>query len=89
MMSAFAIQLPRIARDQRHVTSAISANELREGDLVFFNTRGGVSHVGVYLHNNKFVHASTISGVMISDLNDDYWRRKFIGAGRILQPILP
>jgi cell wall-associated NlpC family hydrolase len=45
--------------------------------------------VGVYLHNNKFVHASTSGGVMISDLNEDYWRRKFIGAGRILQPGLP
>jgi lipoprotein Spr len=89
MLGAFTIQLPRIAREQHHLTSPISAHELREGDLVFFNTRGGVSHVGVYLHNNKFVHASTSNGVMISDLNDDYWRRKFIGAGRVLQPIMP
>ncbi len=89
MLGAFAVQLPRTAREQRTASNKIETNELQEGDLVFFNTRGGVSHVGVYLHNNKFVHASTSGGVMISDLNDDYWRRKFIGAGRIVQSILP
>ncbi|MFT3844027.1 MAG: NlpC/P60 family protein [Lacibacter sp.] len=85
----FALKLPRTAREQKTVTEWIPMNGLREGDLVFFNTRGGVSHVGMYLHNNKFVHASTSSGVMISDLNDSYWSRKLIGAGRILQSILP
>jgi NlpC/P60 family len=89
MLGVFAVQMPRTAREQRSMTNKISSEELREGDLVFFNTRGGVSHVGVYLHNNKFVHASTSSGVMISDLNEDYWRRKFLVAGRILQPIMP
>lgn len=89
MLGVFAVQLPRTAREQRSVSTSIEPEELREGDLVFFNTRGGVSHVGVYLHNNKFVHASTSGGVMISDLNEEYWRRKFVGAGRILQSILP
>ncbi|MBS4064745.1 MAG: C40 family peptidase [Chitinophagaceae bacterium] len=89
MLGVFAVQLPRTAREQRTASTKIETEEMREGDLVFFNTRGRVSHVGVYLHNNKFVHASTSGGVMISDLNEDYWRRKFIGAGRILQPILP
>ena len=89
MLGVFAIQLPRTAREQRSASSKIETDELREGDLVFFNTRGGVSHVGVYLHNNKFVHASTSGGVMISDLNDVYWRRKFLGAGRILQSVVP
>lgn len=89
MLGVFAVQLPRTAREQKAMSTSIAPEELREGDLVFFNTRGGVSHVGVYLHNNKFVHASTSGGVMISDLNEDYWRRKFLGAGRILQSILP
>ncbi|MFN5135615.1 MAG: C40 family peptidase [Chitinophagaceae bacterium] len=89
MLGVFAVQLPRTAREQRSISTQIATEELREGDLVFFNTRGGVSHVGVYLHNNKFVHASTSGGVMISDLNEDYWRRKYLGAGRILLPILP
>jgi cell wall-associated NlpC family hydrolase len=55
--------------------------------LVFFHHGGKskrVSHVGFYLMNNKFVHASTSNGVMISDLNDSYWRVRIKGAGRIL-----
>ncbi|RXK62192.1 hypothetical protein ESA94_04040 [Lacibacter luteus] len=83
MFGVFALQLPRTAREQKESTTWIPMSDLREGDLVFFNTRGSVSHVGVYLHNNKFVHASTSGGVMISDLNETYWSRKLIGAGRL------
>jgi lipoprotein Spr len=81
--SVYGINLPRTAREQYKLTSRISRTELKEGDLLFFNTRGGVSHVGVYLQNNKFVHASTSGGVMISDVFDQYWVRKFIGVGRL------
>jgi cell wall-associated NlpC family hydrolase len=89
MMGVFAMQLPRTAREQKEAASWIPMNDLKEGDLIFFNTRGGVSHVGVYLHNNKFVHASTSGGVMISDLNETYWSRKLLGAGRVLQNSSP
>lgn len=89
MIGVFALQLPRTAREQKSFSSRITVDELKEGDLVFFNTRRGVSHVGVYLHNNKFVHASTSNGVMISDLNDSYWSKKFLGAGRIVQSSFP
>lgn len=74
--------LPRTAHEQKALCKEIGKEELREGDLVFFNTRGGVSHVGVYLHNNKFVHASTSGGVTISDLAEPYWQKRFIAAGR-------
>lgn len=77
----FGIAVPRTAREQYKATRKISRTEIKEGDLVFFNTRGGVSHVGIYLQNNKFVHASS-GGVTISDLYDDYWMRRFIGVGR-------
>lgn len=80
--NVFKIDLPRTAREQYSICTKVKKNELKEGDLVFFNTRGGISHVGVYLHNNKFVHASTSSGVMISDLDDNYWGGKYAGAGR-------
>ncbi|HEV7621605.1 MAG TPA: C40 family peptidase [Flavisolibacter sp.] len=80
--SIYGISLPRTAKEQYNLTRRISRTELKEGDLVFFNTVGGVSHVGMYLQNNKFVHASS-SGVTISDLYDDYWARKFIGVGRL------
>ncbi|MES2882576.1 MAG: NlpC/P60 family protein, partial [Bacteroidota bacterium] len=60
----------------------VAPQDIKEGDLVFFNTTGGVSHVGIYLHNNKFMHASS-SGVTISDLYDEYWMRRFMGVGRV------
>ncbi|HLO36882.1 MAG TPA: NlpC/P60 family protein [Lacibacter sp.] len=89
MVGVFAMQLPRTAREQKEASSPIPMDDLKEGDLIFFNTRGGVSHVGVYLHNNKFVHASTSGGVMISDLNETYWSRRLLGAGRVLQNSSP
>ena len=78
----FGIALPRTAREQNRSTRKISRTELKEGDLVFFDTRGGISHVGMYLQNNKFVHSASSGGVMISDLYDDYWSRRFVSAGR-------
>lgn len=77
--------LPRTAKEQYAATKRIRRDELKEGDLVFFHTLGkrrAVTHVGVYLRNNKFVHAS-ISGVMISDMTEGYYNKRFIGAGRI------
>lgn len=82
MSAVFALNLPRTAYGQKQNCRKINRRELNEGDLVFFNTSGGVSHVGIYLHNNKFVHASTSSGVIISDLDEPYWERRFLGAGR-------
>ncbi len=57
---------------------------LNEGDLVFFRTRGKyISHVGIYLKNNYFVHASRSNGIMISSLDESYWKRVYAGAGKI------
>jgi NlpC/P60 family len=81
--AAYGISLPRTAREQYRVSQRISRTELKEGDLLFFNTRGGVSHVGIYLQNNKFIHASTSNGVTVSDMFDPYYLKRFIGAGRL------
>jgi len=81
--SIYGISLPRIAREQHKASTEIGRSELKEGDLLFFNTTGGVSHVGFYLQNNKFVHAASSGGVSISDLDDDYWARRFLSAGRV------
>ena len=63
---------------------ALSKNDLKEGDLVFFKIDGNkISHVGVYLTNDKFVHASTKKGVVISSLNDDYYKKYYYKGGRI------
>jgi len=85
-LSAFAISLPRTARDQYRTSHIVSATQMKTGDLVFFNTTGGISHVGIYLQNNKFVHASTSYGVTISDMFDPYYLRRFIGVGRVDKP---
>lgn len=62
----------------------IKQSELKEGDLVFFETNGrSISHVGVYLQNNKFVHASTKKGVMISDMNEPYFKKNYVTSGRV------
>jgi lipoprotein Spr len=80
--SIFENTLPRTAKMQYQTCVKIEMDEIKEGDLVFFNTRGGVSHVGVYLQNGYFVHASTKEGVIISSLTEGYYKNKFIGAGR-------
>ena len=85
-LSAFAVSLPRTARDQYRNSRIISATEMKAGDLVFFNTTGGISHVGIYLQNNKFIHASTSQGVTVSDMFDPYYLKRFIGIGRIDKP---
>jgi hypothetical protein len=82
-LAAFGITLPRTAREQYKATKRISRTDLKEGDLVFFNTRGGVSHVGIYLQNNKFIHASTSQGVVVSDMFDAYYLKRYVGAGRM------
>jgi len=63
----------------------IGRSRLREGDLVFFDTMGGskVSHVGIYLKEGKFVHASTSKGVMISSLEEEYYRKRWVCGGRV------
>jgi cell wall-associated NlpC family hydrolase len=81
--AVYGINLPRTAREQYKVVTRVNRMDLEEGDLVFFNTRGGVSHVGVYLGNNYFTHSGSSSGVTISSLDDAYYSRKYIGGGRI------
>lgn len=81
----YGLAIPRVSREQYRVSQKLSTTELQEGDLVFFDTRGRgyVSHVGIYLGNNKFIHASVSKGVMVNDLFENYYMRRFIGGGRI------
>jgi hypothetical protein len=83
MDSVFDVRIPRTAQNQYNASTKIKKEDLSEGDLVFFNTTGGISHVGVYLANNKFVHASVSGGVMVSDMEDVYFKRRYIGATRV------
>lgn len=58
-------------------------DQLREGDFVFFSISGPISHVGVYLGNNKFAHATVQAGVIVSDLDEAYYKKYFFKAGRL------
>lgn len=85
LSTIFSFNMPRTAREQYKICEHINKEELMAGDLVFFNTCGGVSHVGVYLTNNCFVHSSSSEGVKISSLDEAFYSRKFIGGGRVNQ----
>lgn len=85
LSAIYSFNVPRTAREQYKVCEHLNKEDLLSGDLVFFNTRGGVSHVGVYLTNGYFVHSSSSNGVKISSLDEDYYSRKFICGGRVNQ----
>jgi len=62
----------------------VDKSELKEGDIVFFKIQHKeVSHVGLYLGNDKFIHSSTSNGVIVSDLNEEYYKKYFWGGGRL------
>ena len=80
----FNITLPRTAYEQSHVGLRVGRGELLEGDLLFFNTRRKLGHVGIYIGNNEFVHASSRKrGVRIDNLNTPYFDRRFVRAVRL------
>jgi lipoprotein Spr len=65
--------------------TSVKKNELKSGDLVFFKIRSkNITHVGIYIGDDKFAHASSSRGVMISNLNDAYWKRYYFDGGRVL-----
>lgn len=77
--------LPRRSAEMSKVGETISSNELKPGDLVFFNTmRHAFSHVGIYIGDNKFVHApSRGQEIRIDDMKQAYWSQRYNGARRI------
>ena len=78
--------LPPTAANQFQEGVEVANHRLKFGDLVFFRTeRDRVSHVGVYIGHNEFIHASTSRGVIISDMGEKYWSRRYAGARRILE----
>ncbi len=79
------VSLPRSADQQYRVGTKIVKQDLRFGDLVFFRTRGRrVSHVGIFLENDIFAHASVSDGVTFSSLESKYYKNRYAGARRVL-----
>ena len=79
--------LPRTAKEQSQVGDVIDKNELKPGDLVFFNTmRRAFSHVGIYLGDNRFLHAPrTGAEVRVEDMSQGYWVKRYNGARRVVE----
>lgn len=86
VFSENGIELPRSSKSQYEHGDSVEKADLQKGDLVFFNTSGsGISHVGIYIGDNKFIHSSSSKGVSISKLNDPYyWGSRYVGAAKVL-----
>lgn len=85
----FGIDLPHNSVDQfqsADLEKITSTRELQPGDLIFFggNKKKRINHVGVYLSDGQFIHASSSQGVMVSSLDDQYWKKRFVGSKRHL-----
>jgi cell wall-associated NlpC family hydrolase len=80
----FDIGLYRSSAEQIKNTEAVEKKDLRCGDLVFFKISGSrISHVGMYIADNKFIHASTKRGVVVNDLTETFYSQHFYSAGRV------
>ncbi len=86
VFSRHGISLPRVSKQQWEVGTFVSRQELQIGDLVFFaNTyTSGISHLGIYIGDGNFIHASSSKGVIISSLSNSYWASHYHGAKRVL-----
>jgi lipoprotein Spr len=89
LRDVYNVKIPRNSQQQFDASTKIETENLKEGDLVFFNTVSAsmiITHVGVFVCNNKFVHASTSKGVTINDLSEKYFAKAYRGAGRFINP---
>ncbi|MBW2607393.1 MAG: C40 family peptidase [Deltaproteobacteria bacterium] len=84
----FNIKVPRSTKLFLNEGVQISKSQLRPGDLVIFRPPTYPRHVGIYVGDNKFIHASTSKGVMMSDLNNPYWLKYYLISRRIIERTL-
>ncbi len=85
VFSKFGVNLSRTTYTQVGEGTKVNRNDLKAGDLVFFNTEGSISHVGIYIGNGEFIHAPrTGKPVMVSSLSDGYYSQRYATARRII-----
>ena len=84
---AVGLLLPRTAREQSEIGNVVDKTELKAGDLVFFNTmRRTFSHVGIYLGDNRFLHAPRSGAeIRVEDMSQGYWVKRYNGARRVVE----
>jgi murein DD-endopeptidase / murein LD-carboxypeptidase len=82
----YGLELLGSSQDMARLAAPVALEELNEGDLVFFRIyhQSRIDHVGIFLGNGRFIHTSSSSGVIVSDLSNSYYKRRFVKAGRIL-----
>ncbi len=84
MMAVFNHKLPRTTKEQVELGRAISQQQLQMGDLIFFKTGPTTRHVGLYISDTSFVHASTSKGVITSSMLNPYWQAHYWQSRRVL-----
>jgi len=90
VFASYDIRLPHNSEEQARYGEIIAGKDnLREGDLVFFiksyKTQNFITHSGIYIGNNKFIHTSSSNGVTITSLDDSYWKQRFIFGTRLIE----
>ena len=83
------LQMPRRSDAIAEYSKRITDEEIQPGDLLFFNTAGGISHVGIYIGAGKFIHSASDgprTGVIISSIQESYWKKVYRFAGSIMKP---
>jgi len=88
VFNKMGIDLPRRSSDQAGAGTKVAKADLQPGDLVFFDTsgknNGGISHVGIYVGDGNFAHASTSKGVIIEKLDSSYYKPRYVTAARVM-----
>lgn len=79
------VDLPRVSRNMFKFGYVVSVSEALPGDLVFFKKGATINHVGIYLGNDKMIHASSSKGVVIQSLDDNYFQRRYAGIKNVLK----
>ena len=84
---AVNVKLPRSSREQQQFCNKIKKSDIASGDLVFFSSKrggGNVSHVGIYIGGDEFIHSSSSRGVIVSSLNEQYYLSHYHSSGRVV-----